>query len=128
EVEDMLKFGTQTITALDADQSRKNMADWVSLLDNCLAAAGGLDGAQPQSGKKPERHHSAKPFQYDPVPKRDDRFPDPYNMGVNAEVFLYDEKFRPEPKTLMMFYKRLREVDVPEMMASIISETTGKPW
>jgi hypothetical protein len=28
----------------------------------------------------------------------------------------------------MMFYKRLREVDVPEMMASIITETTGKPW
>jgi hypothetical protein len=62
------------------------------------------------------------------VPKRDERFPDPFNMGVNAEVFLYDEKFPPEPKTLMMFYKRLREVDVPEMMASIITETPDKPW
>jgi hypothetical protein len=49
-------------------------------------------------------------------------------MGVNAEVFLYDEKFAPEPKTLMMFYKRLREVDVPEMMASIITQTSDKPW
>jgi len=28
----------------------------------------------------------------------------------------------------MMFYKRLREVDVPEMMASIIAQTPGKPW
>jgi hypothetical protein len=28
----------------------------------------------------------------------------------------------------MMFYKRLREVDVPEMMASIITETLDKPW
>ena len=28
----------------------------------------------------------------------------------------------------MMFYKRLREIDVPEMMASIIAETPGKPW
>jgi hypothetical protein len=28
----------------------------------------------------------------------------------------------------MMFYKRLREIDVPEMMASIIVETPGKPW
>ena len=27
-----------------------------------------------------------------------------------------------------MFYKRLREIDVPEMMASIITETKGKPW
>jgi hypothetical protein len=49
-------------------------------------------------------------------------------MGVNAEVFLYDQNFAPEPKTLMMFYKRLREIDVPEMMASIITETTEKPW
>ena len=28
----------------------------------------------------------------------------------------------------MMFYKRLREIDVPEMMASIITETPDKPW
>jgi hypothetical protein len=27
-----------------------------------------------------------------------------------------------------MLYKRLREIDVPEMMASIIVETKGKPW
>ncbi len=31
-------------------------------------------------------------------------------------------------KTLMMYYKRLRELDVPEMMASIIQQTKGKPW
>jgi hypothetical protein len=28
----------------------------------------------------------------------------------------------------MMLFKRLREIDVPEMMASIIFETKGKPW
>ena len=28
----------------------------------------------------------------------------------------------------MMLFKRLREIDVPEMMASIIHETKGKPW
>jgi hypothetical protein len=28
----------------------------------------------------------------------------------------------------MMLFKRLREIDVPEMMASIIYETKGKPW
>src|SRR4029077_15193323 len=67
-------------------------------------------------------------FVFDGKPKRDERFPDPYNMGVNAEVFLYDEKMPPLPKTLMMFYKRLREIDVPEMMASIITETKGKAW
>jgi hypothetical protein len=28
----------------------------------------------------------------------------------------------------MMFYKRLREIDVPEMMASIIAQTPDQPW
>jgi hypothetical protein len=28
----------------------------------------------------------------------------------------------------MMLYKRLREIDVPEMMASILLQTPGKPW
>lgn len=71
---------------------------------------------------------STTPFQYDPVPKRDSRFTDSYNAGVNPEAFLYDDRFAARDKVLMMFYKRLREIDVPEMMASIIHETKGKPW
>jgi hypothetical protein len=128
ELAEMLDFGTRTISALVTAPLRQQMSQWLGLLDDCLAAAGGSDGSRTPSGKPVSRHYSAQPHKYDCVPKRDARFPDPYNMGVNAEVFLYDEKFPPEPKTLMMFYKRLREVDVPEMMASIIAETPDKPW
>lgn len=128
EIGDMLEFGSQCMASLVTAPARESMAPWLALLDDCLAAAGSLDGTQPAGSKPVPRRHSARPFKFDPVPKRDERFPDPYNMGVNAEVFLYDEAFRPEPKTLMMFYKRLREVDVPEMMASIITETPDKPW
>jgi len=128
ELDDMLQFGSKTIGALVDARARERSAAWLALLDDCLAAAGGLDGTAPPSGKAIQRQHSVKPYKYDRVPKRDERFPDPFNMGVNAEVFLYDNQFPPEPKTLMMFYKRLREVDVPEMMASIITETEGKPW
>ena len=49
-------------------------------------------------------------------------------MAVNAEAFIWDESKPAPPKLLMLFYKRLREIDVPEMMASIIAETPGKPW
>jgi hypothetical protein len=128
EIGDMLDFGERGIAALADAPVRGRVAGWLELLDDALAAAGGLDGvADPVPGKI-IRLHSAKPFKFDGTPRRDERFPDPYNMGVNAEVFLYNEKFSPEPKTLMMFYKRLREIDVPEMMASIITETPGKPW
>jgi len=154
ELDDLLAFGAKSIAALvDEDLSetpaipagklfaaearrqgrgyspaRQRVATWLSLLDQCLGGAGGLDGTSEPSQSEIQPLYSAKPYEFDPIPKRDERFPDPYNMGVNAEVFLYDQKYPPEPKTLMMFYKRLREVDVPEMMASIISETFGKPW
>ena len=49
-------------------------------------------------------------------------------MGVNAEAFLYDARYPPRAKILMLYYKRLREIDVPEMMASILAETHDKPW
>ena len=47
---------------------------------------------------------------------------------METSVDEYDPQYEPRPKTLMMFYKRLREIDVPEMMASIITQTPGQPW
>lgn len=130
EVEEMLDFGKRAIGGFIATDQGREMEPWVRLLDDALKAAGGLDGTRekPQPAKSLERRYSGAPYQYDPVPKRDERFPDPYNMGVNAEAFLYDENMPPRDKTLMMYYKRLRELDVPEMMASIIHQTKGKPW
>lgn len=128
EVNEAIDFGAKAIAKLVSTQTRSERSHWFQLLDECLTSAGRISGTAQKSTKRGERLYSAKPYKFDGFPKRDERFPDPYNMGVNAEVFLYDEKFRPEPKTLMMFYKRLREIDVPEMMASIIAETPGKPW
>ena len=128
ELDEMCTYGAQVIARLVNAPARARSEPWLGLLDDCLAAAGGLDGAGVPSGKTIERQHSATPFVFDGHPRRDERFPDPYNMGVNAEVFLYDEQMPPAPKTVMMFYKRLREIDVPEMMASILAETPGKPW
>jgi hypothetical protein len=128
EVDEMLRFGERAVENLVDAPTRLRTDAWLNLLDDCLGAAAGLDGTRVKSDKTVSRHYSATPYKYDGRPKRDERFPDPYNMGVNAEVFLYDEKLPPEPKTLMMFYKRLREIDVPEMMASIITETSDKPW
>ena len=127
EVGDMIEYGRKALPCLVTGALRRENAPWLARLAELLAAAGELDGSQRVSAP-PARMHSAKPFVFDPKPRRDERFPDPYNMGVHAEVFLYDEKFAARDKTLMMLYKRLREIDVPEMMASIIRETPGKPW
>ncbi len=125
ELREMNEFGRQAIEALG---TRAGMLDWMTDLYDCLLAAGGLSGRQPESNVKLRPGYSAKPFEFDPVPKRDARFHDSFNGGVNPEAFLYDERFSPRDKVLMLFYKRLREIDVPEMMASIIHQTPGKPW
>ena len=128
ELEEMIALGQASVKSLVNEDARTNAATWLGLLTDCLANAGGLAGENEKTNIEIGRQYSANPYTFDGVPKRDERFPDPYNMGVNAETFLYDESFSPEPKTLMMFYKRLREIDVPEMMSSIIAETAGKPW
>ncbi|MBG86185.1 MAG: hypothetical protein CMO80_04715 [Verrucomicrobiales bacterium] len=127
EIDEMFTYGTIAIGQLVDSSDREVHQEWLALLNNALASAGNLNGTAPESADELTRLHSAK-SNYDSKPARDDRFPDPYNMGVNAEVFLYDEAMPVKAKTLMMYYKRLREIDVPEMMASIIVETPGKPW
>ena len=128
ELADMIAFGTKSIGCLVDTPAREGMQPWLTLLDECLAAAGGLDGASTVHEKTVARHYSVKPYVYDPVPKRDKRFQDLWNQGVNPEAFIYSPNYPARAKALMMLFKRLREIDVPEMMASIIHQTRDKPW
>ena len=126
ELDEMLDFGKRAVAALVDAEARARFSPQKKTLDRLLDQAGGLDGTGERAGGEIARHNPLRA--YDSAPRRDERFPDPYNMGVHAEKFLYNPEMPDDAKTLMMFYKRLREIDVPEMMASIIAETTGKPW
>jgi hypothetical protein len=128
EMEEIRRYGAEAVKALVPDEERAAHQPWLTALDDILAYAGGLDGTATRSEGSPERIYSKTPYVYDPVPRRDERFVDSYNMGVNAEAMLFDQNIPPQPKTLMLFFKRMREIDVPEMMSSILAETQGKPW
>jgi hypothetical protein len=128
EMRDVQSYGSEAVRCLVTAEDRKELESWLGALDRMLAAAGGLDGKKQRSGEKVEPDFSAVPYKYDPLPGRDERFKDPYNMGVNAEAFLFDKNKPPFPKLIMLFFKRMREIDVPEMMASILVETSGRPW
>lgn len=129
ELGDLVVFGSRAIECLVDDVTRNEMEGWTQSLQLCLNAAGGLDGTSDDSPPIPERMHSLNPLSFDKEPKRDARFQDPYNAGVNPEAFLYDESMNAQDKTLMMYYKRIRELDVPEMMASILVELRkDEPW
>jgi hypothetical protein len=128
ELDDMIAFGQRCLECLVSAEDRQQAAPWLAELDGCLEACGGLDGTGPARPDSPPRRHSARPFVFDPIPRRDERFQDVWNQGVNAEAFLYDASYPASAKALMMLFKRLREIDVPEMMASILVQTPGKPW
>ncbi len=127
ELADLLAFGVKAVNQLVDGEARRTLGNWLELLDDCLAAAGQLDGAKKPVVKPLTRCHSLKPYVYDSRPQRDERFRDPWNQGVNPEVFLYDPEMPARAKTLMLYYRRIREIDVPEMMASIIAQTPDKP-
>ncbi len=130
EMEEVAEFGRQAIAAVVTERDRAEYGPWLEFLRDALAAAGGVSGgdARPDPPADLAPRFSATPFVFDPVPRRDARFRDGYNAGVNPEAFLYDPRFAPADKLLMMSYKRLRELDVPEMMASLLHETDGRPW
>jgi hypothetical protein len=128
ELEEVNAYGVKALTALVSDADREELQPWIELLHSSLAASGGLDGTAPVNLTTFSPQFSAKPYVYDGTPKRDERFIDPYNMGVNAEALLFDREIPSFPKTLMLFYKRMREINVPEVMASILFETPDKPW
>lgn len=128
EVREIETYGKKVVEALIDPATRETYHEWLALLDNCLATLGGLDGSLPKKETALPKIYSAAPFQYDGVPTRDERFVDLYNRGVNAEAFLLDRDKEPLPKTIMLYFKRMREIDVPEMMSSIIFETGNKPW
>jgi hypothetical protein len=134
EIAEMIDFGKRCISCLVDVETRAEMQPWLDFLDECLASSGGLDGTSTEYSvlstqyTMPRRIHSQTPYVYDPIPQRDERFQDLWNQSVNPEAFIYSEEYAAKPKALMMLFKRLREIDVPEMMASIIHQTRGKPW
>jgi hypothetical protein len=128
ELKEIQQYGDEAVRCLVDAQHRESLAGWLSLLDQALAAAGNLDGTGVPVSAPVDRLFSATDYKYDPVPRRDERFQDGYNMGVNAEAMLFNPEVEALPKTIMLYFKRMREIDVPEMMASILVETAGKPW
>ncbi len=130
ELADVVDFGSQAIDCLVSVEQRQSMDSWRELLGSCIASAGGVDGSLDHNAAvAPVPCYSLKPYTYCGEPKRDERFHDSYNAGVNPEAFLYDERFSARDKTLMMYYKRIRELDVPEMMASILYDLRDEePW
>ncbi len=126
DIKIMVDWGRQSVEAAALASPTESVTVINTRFTGILAAAGGITGQAERKGE-PAPSKPSRNFTYDPEPKRDERFPDPFNMSVNAEVMLHGD-YPDKVKALMLLYKRIREIDVPEMMASIMMQTPGKPW
>ncbi len=129
DLEEIMAWGYDTLDKLVQHGGLEDkIPAWAATFGNYLRAAGGISGQEPRPSPAPGPLYSKTPFVYDPVPQRDSRFKDPFNSYFVAEELLHDPDILPTTKVLLLLFKRFREIDVPEMMASILYETPDKPW
>jgi hypothetical protein len=136
EEEESIVWGEQAIEALShAPEQQQEALAWKNHLMAYLAAAGGINGLAEKSTAELPASRATSPLQPDWTPRRDNRI-ESYNYNFPPH-WVYAERERPESERMLaLVCKRLLEMDVPEMMASIIwkrreellAAGTPKPW
>ncbi|HEV8357309.1 MAG TPA: hypothetical protein VGQ17_11140 [Gemmatimonadales bacterium] len=117
-------------------------AGWRSHLQSYLDAAGGIAGTAPEGepsgrsargGARPAPRslpppRAAQPWVPDFHPRRDRRFTGQHEFEFPPHVVYNDPRAPAEERNLALLAKRTLEMDVPEMMASMLVERAGQPW
>jgi hypothetical protein len=101
---------------------------WREHLRSYLEAAGGIAGPAPQAAAALPPSRAERPFAPDFRPRRDQRFAGVHYFEFPPHVIYNDPRVPADERNLALLAKRTLEMDVPEMMASILVERTGQPW
>ena len=126
----MLDWGRQALAAVtQSPEAQATAQAWQAHLEAYLIAAGGISGKEeiPVDISVPAPRSQGE-FVADVDPKRDARSGDIYNFHYRANDVYSDPSADFEERNLALMYKRFHEMDVPEMMSSIVLQTKGKPW
>lgn len=130
EQEEVLGWGRTADEALATAANREQVDQFRAHVHTYLSAAGGISGSEEpvEPSALSEPRWDGLRYEMDAEPRRDDRFVDPFNMTARIDDYAADESRPADERTWALAYKRLREMDVPEMMAPILYKTPGKPW
>jgi hypothetical protein len=132
DVADAVAWGAAAVTALvaaDADAATR-AREWRAHLAAYLLAAGGIGGSTrgPITVRDLPPARGRRPFAPDFHPRRDDRFGGQYNFDFPPHLVYNAPDVPPDERNLALLCKRTLEMDVPEMMASLLVERRGEPW
>ncbi|MFL5616246.1 MAG: hypothetical protein ACJ796_21450 [Gemmatimonadaceae bacterium] len=122
DIEEALTWGSAAIAARHA-----NTAEWTAHLGAYLAAAGGLAGDRPAVPVDQSRYVPRTPV-HDFHPRRDERFKGQYNFEFAPHLVYSMPDVPADERNLALLCKRTLEMDVPEMMASFLTERGDQPW
>jgi hypothetical protein len=100
---------------------------WPDHLRAYLAAAGGIAGDREPVAVDHTRH-APRVARHDFHPRRDERFHGQYNFEFPPHVVYSMPDVPAEERNLALLCKRTLEMDVPEMMASFMTERAHEPW
>ncbi|MBW7475390.1 hypothetical protein K0T92_11575 [Paenibacillus oenotherae] len=131
EEEEMLDWGFQALQAFTSQASEHAVQSdvWAAHLSAYLQHAGGMHGNElVHHVELPQPRNDGKPYEMAAAPRRDDRFQDHYNNSALIDEYYQDEALLADERVFALYYKRLREMDVPEWMAPILFKTKGQPW
>jgi hypothetical protein len=126
DMEEAIAWGAAAMRAVIAsDQMATSAFDWQEHLRAYLMAAGGIAGDQEAIAG-----HLPPPIRHQPSfhPRRDARFTGQYNFEFPPHVVYSMDNVPADERNLALLCKRTLEMDVPEMMASFMTERSDQPW
>jgi hypothetical protein len=125
----MIEWGEAALKAVQKTPKDQKAAEaWAAHLQAYLQAAGGIDGKAERPNTPLPEPRAKEEFVPDVDPQRDERSRDIYNFNYRANDVYQDDSADMDERVLALMYKRFHEMDVPEMMSSIVVQTKGKPW
>jgi hypothetical protein len=131
DIDDAIAWGSEaleTIAGADPEAGRA-AEDWATHLGAYLEAIGGVDGDGPTGATQELRTvRATSPFTPDFHPRRDERFRESYNFEFPPHVVYNMPDVPADERNLALLCKRTLEMDVPEMMASFMTERDREPW
>ncbi|MBI3404921.1 MAG: hypothetical protein HY046_05640 [Acidobacteria bacterium] len=129
EQRESIEWGMGALEALLSDDVvRTQCQKWAAHVRGYLTAAGGVDGTELIVNEKLPASRATKRFVPQVLPKRDSRFGGLFDTSTPADTVYLDESRPVDERNVALMFKRLREMDVPEVVASVMAETPGKPW
>ena len=130
ETEEAIAWGRKALDVVRRTGARapSDAGTWSARLRALLDAAGGIAGSKPSPGEASGELRSARAFANDFHPGRDERFGGSYNFEFPPHLVYNAPGVGDDERNLALLCKRALEMDVPEMMASFITERADQPW